>query len=153
VTAILTQHTNAVRAEVQLRIAEAGRSYNDRFGRMDAEQLGLVATAIINAMSAADPDTSTQVDCPGCDNMGALSGYSEMRWEPDYEYDKESRTDVVSGMYGQLILYPAKFRCPFCLLLLEEEEELAVADLAAQVELRDANDDDYRDYYSDEESW
>lgn len=148
VTAILTHHADAVRADVHLRIAEAARSYDERFGSMGSEQLAALTAAVEVMKSANDPDNSDEADCPACYNMGLLTGHSEMRWEPDYDYDSDTGRDEFVGVYGQLILFPFQFQCLFCQLLLEEGTELAVVGLEAPRELRDANADDDRDYYN-----
>ncbi|MEU7823053.1 hypothetical protein [Catellatospora sp. NPDC049133] len=150
VSAILTHHTDAVRADVHLRIAEAARSYDERFGAMTPEQLTAVQAAAAMMTSTADADSSAKADCPACYNVGLLTGHTDMHWEPDYDYDADTGRDEFTGVYGQLILIPAEFRCLFCQLLLDSDAELAVVGLDAPRELRNATADDYRDFYNEE---
>lgn len=146
VTTILTEHTNRVRATVQLRIDQASRDYNERFGQLDDQATAMLTAALESAFAAANED-STAEHCPACRHTGLLTGRVDHRWEADFDFDHDG--SFVSGHYAQLVLYPTKFQCPGCRLRLDGDELEMVPGLADEHVLRDLTEDESSELAAD----
>ncbi|MGI5185426.1 hypothetical protein ACQEVZ_55195 [Dactylosporangium sp. CA-152071] len=147
VKTILNRHSDKVRASVQLRIDQAARDYKQRFGTQDAETTAMIAAALDVASSAADVDESARAACPACGHAGLVQGQVDVHWDADYESDFDG--SYLSAVYGTLVLYPSRFRCPCCQLQLDGDELAVVPALADSRELRDLTDEEIADYHTD----
>ncbi|MEV0453819.1 hypothetical protein [Catellatospora methionotrophica] len=151
VTALLSKHDDELRTNVQLRIAAAARNFADRYRDLDPAQLQLLKAAIQTAItSTTDDEGWTEVDCPACANVGLLLGATEIRWRHHEYVDGDTGEMAILDLEGDVYMLPEQFRCPFCQLTLDNEDELAIVDLLAEVHVRRANPDEQRAWHYDQ---
>jgi len=132
-------------ARVQRLVAEklalAKDNFKQRFAGLDTDQL----QALIKLTENRYPLTKYESDllpCPGCGNLGMVSGSYDVDWEPEYD----DRSGDVTGAYPVVTLRASGFDCNLCGLALDSSFELEAAGLESSINVEEV---DAADFYEE----
>ena len=146
----LINRASTVRQQVvETRLQQSRKVFAARYAtderKAQIQQLASLGRLVqITAFGRLDGDYSESHECPGCGCDGVRT--AEHVWEQEAgDVDWESGIVPVAAYYS-----PLAFRCAVCNLVLEGNEELAVADIGEDIEVEEEREVEYEPEYGND---
>lgn len=142
IDARLSTAVNEAHVRVTDKITRAKSAFEQRFGAHEEGIAGELLTLILENYNF-DKYHGRLTECPACGTEALQTGYDEVEWEVDVEY--EGPDEFSTNGYPRVTVVSEGLRCGACGLELDGVDELRAADVDTEWEVTDADAADFYD--------